>query len=103
MTLDPNQPGLVYAKILGCDGLAPLTEDEPPPVATTTTIPLGIVTNGDTTTTYMGEFADYEGTVSATDGTASATPEPSSLWLGASGLALLGWRRFRRRSGQPAP
>jgi hypothetical protein len=103
IALDPTQAALVYAAILGCDGFAPITENASYTATTVTLPPLGTVTNGDTTTTYIGEVTDYEWTLSAGDGAASATPEPSSLWLGASGLAVLGWRRFRRPSGQPAP
>jgi MYXO-CTERM domain-containing protein len=103
INLDPNQAAVVYAAILGCDGLAPITEGGTYMTSTVTLPPLGTVTNGDTTTTYIGEFTDYEWTLTAADGPASATPEPSSLWLGASGIALLGWRRFRRRSGQSPP
>jgi len=63
---------------------------------------LGTITNGDTTTVYIGEFTDYEWTVSGEVGPASAVPEPTSLSLEVAGIAALGWIRLRKRSRKPA-
>jgi hypothetical protein len=102
ITLDPTQPGIVYATILGCDGLSPFSESSSYATTTVTLPPLGTVTTGNTITTYIGEVTDFEWTGSAADGPASSTPEPSSLLLGATIVGLLGWR-LRRHAGQPAP
>jgi hypothetical protein len=101
ISLDPTQPGIVYATILGCDGLAPISGISSYTATTETLPPLGTVTNGITTTTYIGEVTDFEWTGTAADGPASPTPEPSGLLLVATIVALLGWR-LRRHSGQPA-
>jgi hypothetical protein len=102
ITLDPTQPIVVYTKILGCEGLAAISENSDL-MTTTVTIPIGTVTSGNSTTTYVGEVTDFEWTGTGSVGPASPVPEPAYLWLCASGIALLGWRRFRRPSGKPAP
>jgi hypothetical protein len=102
ITLDPTQPGIVYTTILGCDGLGPFSGTSSEIITTVTQPLLGTITNGNTTTTYIGEVTDFEWAETAANGPASPTPEPSSLLLGATVIALLGWR-LRRHFGQPAP
>lgn len=103
ITLDPIYSGTTYDTILSCDGLGNPNNGTPAYVATTVTgPPLGTITNGDTTTVYIGEFTDYEWTVSGEVGPASAVPEPTSLSLEVAGIAALGWIRLRKRSRKPA-
>jgi hypothetical protein len=103
ITLDPIYAGATYDTILSCDGLGNLNNAIPPYSSTTVTVPpLGTITKGDTTTVYIGEFTDYEWTVSGEVGPVSAVPEPASLSLEVAGIAALGWIRLRKRSRKPA-
>lgn len=97
INVDPIYPATAYVTILGCNSLANPINGSPTFTVDTATIPLGEVTNGDTTTVYEGETASAEWQTDGVVGGTSTVPEPSPAWLAGAGLAALGWIRVRKR------